>query len=94
MRVDAAIELVRCRRKRLVFLLGARDTGVEYRALSDVGHAARVGVDGEGKELGQPFGMMDGDVETEDRAVAPADDRSLGSFRKSIKPRTSEAIRS
>ena len=51
--------------------------GGEDRALGDVLDAARVGVGGKGEQLRQPLGMVDGDVEADDGAVAPADDRGL-----------------
>ena len=84
------------RRRRLSYSVFARAMiGVEHRALRDVRDAGRIGIGGEGKQSGQPLGMMDGDVEPDDRAVAPADDRGLArSSENPSGPSTSEAIRS
>ena len=36
-----------------------------------------IGIGGKGEQLGDPLGMVHRDVEADDRAVAPADDRRL-----------------
>jgi hypothetical protein len=80
--VEKGFVLVWCRRQCRVFLFGARDIGVGHRAVGDVGHPARIGIGGKSKELAQPLGMMDRDVETDYPPVAPTDDRHLGELQE------------
>src|SRR5580704_4792082 len=67
------VELRRRWRKSQVLLRGALLKGFEDGALVDVLHTRGIGIRGKREQSRQPVGMVDGDIEANDRSVTPSD---------------------
>src|SRR5262245_43391940 len=64
-------------RELLIFRLRPGNKFVEYRALCDVLDARRIGIGGKCEEFCYSLRMTDGDVQSQNRSIAPAGDRGL-----------------
>jgi hypothetical protein len=80
--IEERLILVQRWRKPLVFSLGLGDKCVEDRTLGDVLQSIRVGVSCKREDLCHPIRMMNGDVQSQDRSVAPADNCRLADLQK------------
>src|SRR5664279_331249 len=73
-------------RKTFILPPRARDKAIKDRALVDILNPARIGIRGEGEEFCYVLWMMNGDVEPNDRAIAPADNGRLRDLQKVHEP--------
>jgi hypothetical protein len=76
--LDEGVVFLRRRRQTLIVLADLLDVTAEGGVGGDIlAQATDIVIGPEGIELGQSLGMVHGDVEADDSAVAPADQRGL-----------------